>query len=227
MSYIEFRNVIKTYHVGEVDIRALDGVNFSVEKGEFVVVAGASGAGKSTILNILGGMDQCTDGEIEVDGVRIDEMDEKALTDYRRFDIGFVFQFYNLVQNLTARENVELATEISRDPLDVVTTLEQVGLRERMNNFPSQLSGGEQQRVALARALVNRPLILLADEPTGNLDPKNSWEIMQLLEKVNDSGTTVVVVTHNQDIVDKMQKRVITMKKGVIAEDREEGGYVE
>ncbi|MBR3126854.1 MAG: ATP-binding cassette domain-containing protein, partial [Solobacterium sp.] len=144
MSYIEFRNVTKTYHVGEVDIRALDGVNFSVEKGEFVVIAGASGAGKSTILNILGGMDQCTDGEIEVDGVRIDEMDEKELTDYRRFDIGFVFQFYNLVQNLTARENVELATEISRDPLDVVTTLEQVGLKERMNNFPSQLSGGEQ-----------------------------------------------------------------------------------
>ena len=214
MSYIEFRNVIKTYHVGEVDIRALDGVNFSVEKGEFVVIAGASGAGKSTILNILGGMDQCTGGEIEVDGVRIDEMDEKELTDYRRFDIGFVFQFYNLVQNLTARENVELATEISRDPLDVVTTLEQVGLRERMNNFPSQLSGGEQQRVAIARALAKNPKLLLCDEPTGALDYVTGKQILQLLQdQAHNSGATVIIITHNKAIT-PMGDRVISVRSG-------------
>ncbi len=216
MSYIEFRNVIKTYHVGEVDIRALDGVNFSVEKGEFVVIAGASGAGKSTILNILGGMDQCTDGEIEVDGVRIDEMDEKALTDYRRFDIGFVFQFYNLVQNLTARENVELATEISRDPLDVVTTLEQVGLRERMNNFPSQLSGGEQQRVAIARALAKNPKLLLCDEPTGALDYVTGKQILQLLQDTcRTHGMTVIIITHNLALC-PMGDRVFRVKSGRI-----------
>ena len=150
MGYIAFRDVRKTYHVGEVDIHALDGIDFEIEKGEFVVVAGASGAGKSTILNILGGMDRCTSGEIEVDGVRIDGLNEKQLTDYRRYDIGFVFQFYNLVQNLTALENVELATEICKDPFDPASMLEQVGLKERMHNFPSQLSGGEQQRVAIA-----------------------------------------------------------------------------
>ena len=216
MSYIEFRNVIKTYHVGEVDIRALDGVNFAVEKGEFVVIAGASGAGKSTILNILGGMDQCTDGEIEVDGVRIDEMDEKELTDYRRFDIGFVFQFYNLVQNLTARENVELATEISRDPLDVVTTLEQVGLRERMNNFPSQLSGGEQQRVAIARALAKNPKLLLCDEPTGALDYVTGKQILQLLQDTcRNLGMTVVIITHNLALC-PMGDRVFRVKSGRI-----------
>ncbi len=216
MSYIEFRNVIKTYHVGEVDIRALDGVNFSVEKGEFVVIAGASGAGKSTILNILGGMDQCTDGEIEVDGVRIDEMDEKALTDYRRFDIGFVFQFYNLVQNLTARENVELATEISRDPLDVVTTLEQVGLSERMNNFPSQLSGGEQQRVAIARALAKNPKLLLCDEPTGALDYVTGKQILQLLQDTcRTHGMTVIIITHNLALC-PMGDRVFRVKSGRI-----------
>ncbi|MBQ1320378.1 MAG: ABC transporter ATP-binding protein [Solobacterium sp.] len=216
MSYIEFRNVIKTYHVGEVDIKALDGVNFSVEKGEFVVIAGASGAGKSTILNILGGMDQCTDGEIEVDGVRIDEMDEKELTDYRRFDIGFVFQFYNLVQNLTARENVELATEISRDPLDVVTTLEQVGLRERMNNFPSQLSGGEQQRVAIARALAKNPKLLLCDEPTGALDYVTGKQILQLLQDTcRTHGMTVIIITHNLALC-PMGDRVFRVKSGRI-----------
>ncbi|MBQ3272891.1 MAG: ABC transporter ATP-binding protein [Solobacterium sp.] len=216
MSYIEFRNVIKTYHVGEVDIRALDGVNFSVEKGEFVVIAGASGAGKSTILNILGGMDQCTGGEIEVDGVRIDEMDEKELTDYRRFDIGFVFQFYNLVQNLTAKENVELATEISRDPLDVVTTLEQVGLRERMNNFPSQLSGGEQQRVAIARALAKNPKLLLCDEPTGALDYVTGKQILQLLQDTcRTHGMTVIIITHNLALC-PMGDRVFRVKSGRI-----------
>ena len=216
MSYIEFRNVTKTYHVGEVDIRALDGVNFSVEKGEFVVIAGASGAGKSTILNILGGMDQCTDGEIEVDGVRIEEMDEKELTDYRRFDIGFVFQFYNLVQNLTARENVELATEISRDPLDVVTTLEQVGLKERMNNFPSQLSGGEQQRVAIARALAKNPKLLLCDEPTGALDYVTGKQILQLLQDTcRTHGMTVIIITHNLALC-PMGDRVFRVKSGRI-----------
>ncbi|MBQ1318649.1 MAG: ABC transporter ATP-binding protein, partial [Solobacterium sp.] len=167
-------------------------------------------------LNILGGMDQCTDGEIEVDGVRIDEMDEKELTDYRRFDIGFVFQFYNLVQNLTARENVELATEISRDPLDVVTTLEQVGLRERMNNFPSQLSGGEQQRVAIARALAKNPKLLLCDEPTGALDYVTGKQILQLLQDTcRNLGMTVVIITHNLALC-PMGDRVFRVKSGRI-----------
>ena len=170
MEYITFQDVKKVYHVGEVDIYALDGVSFTISKGEFVVIAGASGAGKSTILNILGGMDMASEGQIEVDGSRIDLMQENELTDYRRFDIGFVFQFYNLVQNLTALENVELACEISKDPLDSKEVLKQVGLAERMHNFPSQLSGGEQQRVAIARALAKNPKLLLCDEPTGALD---------------------------------------------------------
>jgi len=181
MSYIELEDVKKIYHVGEVDIHALSGINFSIEKGEFVVVAGASGAGKSTILNILGGMDTCTSGRITVDQTRIDSMTERQLTDYRRYDIGFVFQFYNLVQNLTALENVELATEICKNPLDPATVLKEVGLSERMNNFPSQLSGGEQQRVAIARALAKNPKLLLCDEPTGALDYVTGKQILKLL----------------------------------------------
>ena len=219
MSYIEFKNVTKTYHVGEVDIQALAGVDFSVEKGQFVVVAGASGAGKSTILNILGGMDTCTSGEITVDGARVDQMDEKALTDYRRFDIGFVFQFYNLVQNLTALENVELATEICRDPLDPAETLRGVGLGERMHNFPSQLSGGEQQRVAIARALAKNPKLLLCDEPTGALDYVMGKQILQVLQDTcRRQGMTVIIITHNLAIC-PMGDRVIRVKSGKIIAD--------
>lgn len=219
MAYIEFNDVKKIYKMGDVKIRALNGASFQINEGEFAVVLGPSGAGKSTILNILGGMDTCTTGEITVDGKRIDKYNSRQLTAYRRYDIGFVFQFYNLVQNLTVKENVELATQICKDPLDIVKTIEAVGLSDRIGNFPSQLSGGEQQRVALARALVNKPALLLADEPTGNLDPGNSWEIMKLLDEINKQGTTVVVVTHNMEIVERMQKRVITMKKGIKVSD--------
>ena len=227
MAFVEFQNVKKIYHTGEVDIEALHDVNFEIEKGEFCVIVGASGAGKTTILNILGGMDTLTEGRVYLDGQEISGYGKKQLTSYRRYDVGFVFQFYNLVQNLTALENVELAAQICRNPLDAETVLDQVGLSERKANFPAQLSGGEQQRVALARALVNRPTILLADEPTGNLDPKNSWEIMKLLEQINENGTTVLVVTHNREIVNSMQKRVVTMKRGVIVSDEEKGGYID
>lgn len=216
MSYIEFRNVTKVYHVGEVDIHALDGADFSVEKGQFIVIAGASGAGKSTILNILGGMDTCTTGEIIVDGARVDQMDENQLTDYRRYDIGFVFQFYNLVQNLTALENVELATEICRDPLNPSEVLKQVGLEERMHNFPSQLSGGEQQRVAIARALAKNPKLLLCDEPTGALDYVTGKQILKLLQQTcRDLGMTVIIITHNLALC-PMGDRVFRVKSGRI-----------
>ena len=225
MAYIEFKNVKKIYKMGDVKIRALNGVDFKIDKGEFAVVLGPSGAGKSTILNILGGMDTCTTGEITVDGKRIDKYNSRQLTAYRRYDIGFVFQFYNLVQNLTVKENVELATQICKKPLDIVKTIEAVGLSDRIGNFPSQLSGGEQQRVAIARALVNKPAILLCDEPTGNLDPANSNEIMKILDQVNKQGTTVLVVTHNMEIVQQMKKRTITMSEGKIISDLEKGGY--
>ncbi len=198
MGYIEFKEVTKTYHVGEVDIHALDQVSFSMDKGQFIIIAGASGAGKSTILNILGGMDTCSSGQIVVDGKRIDAMSEKELTDYRRFDIGFVFQFYNLVQNLTALENVELATELCKDPLDPTTVLKDVGLESRLQNFPSQLSGGEQQRVAIARALAKNPKLLLCDEPTGALDYVTGKQILKLLQTTcREQGMTVVIITHN------------------------------
>lgn len=216
MEYITFQNVKKVYHVGEVDIYALDGVSFTISKGEFVVIAGASGAGKSTILNILGGMDMASEGQIEVDGSRIDLMQENELTDYRRFDIGFVFQFYNLVQNLTALENVELACEISKDPLDSKEVLKQVGLAERMHNFPSQLSGGEQQRVAIARALAKNPKLLLCDEPTGALDYKTGKQILKLLQTMSKTQhMTIVVITHNLALC-PMGDKVIHVKSGKI-----------
>lgn len=219
MSYIEFRDVKKTYHVGEVDIHALEGASFQVEKGEFIVVAGASGAGKSTILNILGGMDTCTSGEILVDGKRIDSLNERQLTDYRRFDIGFVFQFYNLVQNLTALENVELATEICKNPLDPNEILDKVGLQDRKNNFPSQLSGGEQQRVAIARALAKNPKLLLCDEPTGALDYVTGKQILKLLQETcRKQNMTVIVITHNLAIT-PMGDRVLRVKNGLIVSD--------
>lgn len=218
MSYIEFNDVKKIYKTGEVKTRALDGVNFTIEQGEFAIIAGPSGAGKSTILNLLGGMDTSTTGEIIVDGVHINEFNAKKLTTYRRYDIGFVFQFYNLVQNLTVIENVELATQISKNPLDVEKVVEAVGLKERRNNFPSQLSGGEQQRVAIARAMAKNPKILLCDEPTGALDDTTGKAVLKLLhETCRQNQVTVIVITHNMAIA-PMGDKVIRVKNGKIAD---------
>ncbi len=217
MSYINFKDVKKIYHVGEVDINALDGVDFDINKGEFVIIAGESGAGKSTILNILGGMDTLTTGEITVDNKRIDTANEKELTNYRRYDIGFVFQFYNLVQNLTATENVELATQISKNPFDVNEILSQVGLENRKDNFPSQLSGGEQQRVAIARALAKNPKLLLCDEPTGALDYVTGKQILKLLqESCRKYNMTVVLITHNLSLC-PIGDKIIKVKSGKIS----------
>lgn len=218
MAYIEFKNVKKIYKMGDVKIRALNGVDFKIDKGEFAVVLGPSGAGKSTILNILGGMDTCTTGEITVDGKRIDKYNSRQLTAYRRYDIGFVFQFYNLVQNLTARENVELAAQICKDPLDIDKTLDAVGLSDRKKNFPAQLSGGEQQRVAIARALAKNPKILLCDEPTGALDYQTGKAVLKLLQDTCiKHGVTVVVITHNLALT-PMGNKVIRVKNGVISD---------
>mgnify|MGYP000922048869 CR=1 FL=1 len=228
MSYITFEEVRKTYHVGEIDIHALDGVNFEVEKGQVVIVAGASGAGKSTILNILGGMDTITSGKVIVDGKHVDAMNEKELTDYRRFDIGFVFQFYNLVQNLTALENVELASEICKDPLNPVTVLEQVGLQDRMHNFPAQLSGGEQQRVAIARAIAKNPKLLLCDEPTSALDVKSAYEMIRQLKRLKEeNGMTMVVITHNIALAVQLCDRIAVMYQGDIVEVQETKTLIE
>ncbi|MCI5773135.1 MAG: ABC transporter ATP-binding protein [Erysipelotrichaceae bacterium] len=217
MSFIEFENVKKIYKMGEVEIEALAGVDFTIEKGEFVVIAGQSGAGKSTILNILGGMDNCTSGTIIVDDVEVSKMDNKQLCDYRRYDIGFVFQFYNLVQNLTAKENVELATQICKNPLNIDETIDAVGLKARKNNFPSQLSGGEQQRVAIARALAKNPKLLLCDEPTGALDYQTGKQVLKLLQDTcRQRDMTVVVITHNLALC-PMGDKVIHVKSGKIA----------
>lgn len=215
-AFVSFENVNKIYMTGEVEITALHDVNFQIEKGEFCVIVGASGAGKTTILNILGGMDTLTDGRVILDGQEISAFNKRQLTSYRRYDVGFVFQFYNLVQNLTARENVELAAQICRDPLDAGTVLEQVGLSDRANNFPAQLSGGEQQRVAIARALAKNPKLLLCDEPTGALDYNTGKAVLKLLQSTcRDMGKTVVVITHNQALT-AMADRVITVKSGTI-----------
>lgn len=214
--YIEFKNVKKIYKMGEVNIEALSGVNFSVDKGEFVVVAGASGAGKSTILNILGGMDSPSSGQIIVDNKYINNYSNRELITYRRYDIGFVFQFYNLVQNLTAKENVELATQICKDPLVIDEVMEAVGLGDRKNNFPAQLSGGEQQRVAIARALAKNPKLLLCDEPTGALDYNTGKSILKLLQDTcRKMNMTVIIITHNLALT-PMGDKVIKVKNGKI-----------
>ncbi|EQK39475.1 MULTISPECIES: ABC transporter ATP-binding protein [Paraclostridium] len=215
-NYIKFENVKKTYTMGEVEINALDGVDFSIDKGELVIIVGASGAGKSTILNILGGMDSSTDGVVIVDSKNISNYNDKELTKYRRHDIGFVFQFYNLVQNLTAIENVELATQICKNPLNPKQVIESVGLSHRKNNFPSQLSGGEQQRVAIARALAKNPKLLLCDEPTGALDYNTGKSILKVLQDTNKTlGVTVVIITHNMAIA-PMGDKVITVRNGKV-----------
>ena len=206
----------KIYKTGEVEITALHDVNFEIEKGEFCVIVGASGAGKTTILNILGGMDTLTEGEVYLDGRKVSSFNKKQLTSYRRYDVGFVFQFYNLVQNLTALENVELAAQICRNPLNAATVLEQVGLAERAGNFPAQLSGGEQQRVAIARALAKNPKVLLCDEPTGALDYNTGKAVLKLLQNTcREVGKTVIVITHNQALT-AMADRVITVKSGTV-----------
>ncbi|WP_040214553.1 ABC transporter ATP-binding protein [Clostridium polynesiense] len=214
--FIEFNKVKKIYKMGEVEIEALAGVDFSISKGEFVIIAGASGAGKSTILNILGGMDTPTSGKIMVEGEDISAYNEKELITYRRYDVGFVFQFYNLVQNLTAIENVELASQVSKNPLDIEKVIADVGLTDRKNNFPSQLSGGEQQRVAIARALAKNPKLLLCDEPTGALDYETGKSILKLLQDTcRNTGMTVVIITHNLALTD-VGDRVIRVKSGLI-----------
>ena len=215
-AYIEFRDVKKIYKMGEVSIEALAGVDFSIDKGEFVVIAGASGAGKSTILNILGGMDTASSGTIIVDGKRVSDYNARQLTTYRRYDIGFVFQFYNLVQNLTVRENVELATQICKEPLDIDETIEAVGSADRSRNFPAQLSGGEQQRVAIARALAKNPKLLLCDEPTGALDYQTGKQILKLLQDTcRQRGVSVIVITHNLALT-AMGDKVIKVRSGRI-----------
>lgn len=218
MAFVSFQNVTKYYQTGDTKIAAADGVNFTVEKGEFVVIVGASGAGKTTVLNMLGGMDTCSGGTITLDGKVISDYNQKQLTEYRRHDIGFVFQFYNLVQNLTALENVELASEICDNPLDAATVLKEVGLGHRMDNFPAQLSGGEQQRVAIARALAKNPKLLLCDEPTGALDYKTGKTILQLLQDTCvKTGRTVIVITHNQAFT-AMADRVIHINSGKVVD---------
>lgn len=216
MPFIELRDVVKTYKMGEVEIKAVDNISFPIEKGEFVVVVGPSGAGKTTILNILGGMDKATSGSVTVDGTDISKFSEKELTKYRRDDVGFVFQFYNLVQNLTAYENVELATQLCKESADAERILGEVGLGARLDNFPSQLSGGEQQRVSIARALAKNPKLLLCDEPTGALDYITGKSILKLLQDTcREKGMTVIVITHNSALT-PMADKIIKIKNGQV-----------
>lgn len=215
--FVKLKDITKVYHMGEVEIRAADSINFSIKKGEFVVIVGPSGAGKTTVLNILGGMDTATGGTLTVDGKDITAYDSRQLTGYRRDDIGFVFQFYNLIPNLTALENVELALQICKDPLDAKKVLEDVGLGDRLDNFPAQLSGGEQQRVSIARALAKNPKLLLCDEPTGALDYNTGKAILKLLQNMcRERGMTVIVITHNQALA-PMADRLIHIKNGQVS----------
>ena len=217
MAYLSLKNVTKEYHSGEVTIKALSGVNLEIGEGELCVIVGPSGAGKTTLLNILGGMDCCTGGEVVLDGEHIEKYDRKALTTYRRDTVGFVFQFYNLVQNLTALENVELASQICKDPLPPKDVLIQVGLGERLSNFPAQLSGGEQQRVAIARALAKNPKLMLCDEPTGALDYQTGKQVLKLLQDTcRKTGMTVIIITHNSALA-PMADRVVHVKNGTVA----------
>lgn len=216
MSFIELKDVVKTYKMGEIEIKAADNISFPIEKGEFVIVVGPSGAGKTTVLNILGGMDKATSGEILVDGTDIGKFTEKELTKYRRDDVGFVFQFYNLVQNLTALENVELASQMKTDASEAEEVLAEVGLSNRLDNFPSQLSGGEQQRVSIARALAKNPKLLLCDEPTGALDYITGKSILKLLQDTcREKKMTVVVITHNSALT-PMADKIIKIKNGQV-----------
>ena len=215
--FVKLKDITKVYHMGEVEIRAADNINFSIKKGEFVVIVGPSGAGKTTVLNILGGVDTATGGTLTVDGKDITAYDFRQLTGYRRDDIGFVFQFYNLIPNLTALENVELALQICKDPLDAKKVLEDVGLGDRLDNFPAQLSGGEQQRVSIARALAKNPKLLLCDEPTGALDYNTGKAILKLLQNMcRERGMTVIVITHNQALA-PMADRLIHIKNGQVS----------
>lgn len=217
MAFVEFENVAKTYKMGEVEIHALHDASFHVEKGELVIIVGPSGAGKTTLLNILGGMDTLTSGKVLLDGREISGLNRRQLTEYRRHDVGFVFQFYNLIGNLTALENVELANQICKNPLEAEQILKEVGLGERMKNFPSQLSGGEQQRVAIARALAKNPKLLLCDEPTGALDYQTGKAILKLLQDTGrKTGMTVIIITHNSALT-AMADRVIRVKNGTVA----------
>lgn len=218
MAFVEYRDVMKIYRMGEVEVAAVDGMSFEIEQGEFVVIVGPSGAGKTTLLNMLGGMDTPTSGSIMLDGQEVSGFSEKQLTMYRRHDVGFVFQFYNLVQNLTALENVELASQICEDPLDATEALDQVGLSHRLDNFPAQLSGGEQQRVAIARAIAKNPKLLLCDEPTGALDYKTGKSVLGLLRDMcTQRGRTVILISHNQAFT-ALADRVISVREGRVAD---------
>ena len=223
---IETKNLVKTYGEGEGLMYALNDVSVTVYEHDFLVILGGSGSGKSTLLNMIGAIDKVDSGQIIVNNRDIVKLNDKGLTLYRRNEVGFVYQFFNLINDVTVYQNVTLSPG-SRNKERALSLLDRVGLLDKKDKFPRQLSGGEQQRVALARALVNKPEIILADEPTGNLDPKNSWEIMNLLDEINAKGTTVVVVTHNKEIVNVMKKRVVTIKKGVIVSDVEKGGYID
>ena len=219
MAYIQLNNLRKEFKSGNTTIVANDDINFSLEKGRLLIIVGASGAGKTTLLNLLGGMDKATSGDIIIDGKNLANLDDRSLTEYRRDDVGFVFQHYNLIPNLTSIENVEMASEISSNPLDPEETLKEVGLSHRLNNFPSQLSGGEQQRVAIARALAKNPKLLLCDEPTGALDYETGKNILKLLEKAcHEMGATVVIITHNS-LIKPMADQVIEIRDGKIVED--------